>query len=162
MYEVLGINVEPKSIVGGLYEKALLGFKKRSGVSTGNNRCSPKSKNKSQSIEFYLSSIISCRSNIEQEWSFISLKILLSHILSVNFIELCFRQINFKFKAISKIAVIILAVICRTISAKESQAQGNTTIGHVVIILKCSFIFGTRYESKSLLQFNDIFVVVLL
>ena len=92
MYEVLGINVEPKSIVGGLYEKALLGFKKRSGVSTGNNRCSPKSKNKSQPIEFYLSSIISCRSNIEQEWSFISLKILSSHILSVNFIELCFRQ----------------------------------------------------------------------
>ena len=106
MYEVLGINVEPKSIVGGLYEKALLGFKKRSGVSTGNNRCSPKSKNKSQPIEFYLSSIISCRSNIEQEWSFISLKILSSHILSVNFIELCFRQINFKFKGISKIAVI--------------------------------------------------------
>ena len=65
-----------------------------------------KIKNKSQSIEFYLSSIISCRSNIEQEWSFISLKILLSHILSVNFIELCFRQINFKFKGISKIAVI--------------------------------------------------------
>jgi len=68
-----------------------LGFKKWSGVSTGNNRCSPKSKNKSQSIEFYLSSIISCRSNIEQEWSFISLKILLSHILSENFVELCFR-----------------------------------------------------------------------
>ena len=45
MHEVLGINVEPKSIVGGLYEKALLGFKKRSGVSTGNNRCSPKNKN---------------------------------------------------------------------------------------------------------------------
>ena len=106
MYEVLGINVEPKSIVGGLYEKALLGFKKRSGVSTGNNRGSPKSKNKSQPIEFYLSSIISCRSNIEQEWSFISLKILLSHMLSVNFIELCFRQINFEFNAKSKIAVI--------------------------------------------------------
>lgn len=130
MYEVLGINVEPKSIFGGLYEKALLGFKKRSGVSTGNNRCSPKSKNKSQSIEFYLSSIISCRSNIEQEWSFISLKLLLSHILSVNFIELCFRQINFEFNAKSKIVVInfggnLSNYLCQGVTSAGKHGNGS-------------------------------------
>jgi len=77
----------------------------------------------------------------------------------VNFIELCFRQINFEFNAKSKIVVINFDGNCRIISAKESQARGNTAMGHVVIILKCSFIFGTRYESKILLQFNSIFLL---